>query len=329
MSDRGQRSEAKCDPREKLDPREEHFRIAAPSGGLALFLRYLAPASSSPPATVLYVHGATFPSALSIAHRFDDGRSWRDALSEAGFHVWGLDFLGFGGSDRYPEMAEPAEAHPPLCRADDAATQLEAAVRFILAQQKAQRLSIIAHSWGTIVACRFAGLNPTLAGRLVLFGPIAWRQPTASPAPTSPAWRIVTLEDQWRRFIEDVPKDEPPVLSRSHFDTWGEAYLDSDHESRSRHPAGVKIPAGPFADIVRAWHGTLAYNPAAVKSPVAIVRGAWDGLATDEDARRLFDGFTSAPAKQDIKIGRGTHLMHLEAMRHALHRASIAFLLGD
>jgi len=29
-----------------------------------------------------------------VAHRFD-GKSWRDALNEAGFDVWGLDFYGF------------------------------------------------------------------------------------------------------------------------------------------------------------------------------------------------------------------------------------------
>ena len=62
------------------------------------------------------VHGATFPSALSIAHRFD-GYSWRDALCEAGFDVWGFDFLGYGYPDRYPEMSRPADANPSLCRA--------------------------------------------------------------------------------------------------------------------------------------------------------------------------------------------------------------------
>jgi hypothetical protein len=68
------------------------------------------------------VHGATFPSALSIAHRFN-GISWRDALNEAG----ALDFYGFGHSDRYHEMEEAAEANTPLCNAQDAAEQVEAA----------------------------------------------------------------------------------------------------------------------------------------------------------------------------------------------------------
>jgi len=95
-----------------LDPRESHHRIAGPIDGLSLFLRHLpatrAPSKPGAPRVVLYVHGGTFPSALSIAHRFD-GRSWRDGLADAGYDVWGLDFYGFGGSDRYPEMAEPAE----------------------------------------------------------------------------------------------------------------------------------------------------------------------------------------------------------------------------
>jgi pimeloyl-ACP methyl ester carboxylesterase len=144
----------------KLDPREEHFRIPSPSEGLSLFLRYLPPSGSTPVRrTVLYVHGGTFPSALSIAHRFD-GQSWRDALRAAGFHVWGLDFHGFGASDPYPEMTEPAEAHPPLGRAADCSRQLEAAVRFIRDQQDVPRVSMIAHSWGTIVAGEFAGHRP-------------------------------------------------------------------------------------------------------------------------------------------------------------------------
>src|ERR1041385_3608788 len=87
----------------KLDAREEHFRIPGPREGLSLFLRFLPAADSRfrPRRSVLYVHGATFPSGLSIAHRFD-GHSWRDALCEAGFDTWGFDFHGFGYSDRYP-----------------------------------------------------------------------------------------------------------------------------------------------------------------------------------------------------------------------------------
>jgi len=91
----------------------------------------------------------------------------------------------------------------------------------------------------------------------------------------------------------------------------------------------VKTPLGPFSEIIKAWHGRLAYDPAAVHAPVAIIRGEWDGLIPDDDARWLFDAFTRAPAKRDVKISHGTHLMHLETMRFALWRESINFLQGD
>jgi pimeloyl-ACP methyl ester carboxylesterase len=316
----------------KLDPREEHFRIPGPHEGSSLFLRFLPAARTDfqPRRAVLYVHWATFPSALSVAHRFG-GKSWRDALNDAGFDVWGLDFLGFGHSDRYPEMNRPAAESPPLCVADDAARQLAAAVRFIVAHQTVEKLSLIAHSWGSMPASLFAAAHPALIDRLVLFGPIARRGPRRyETPPVLPAWRIVTPQDQWNRFVEDVPAHETPVLSRTHFEEWSERYLDSDPESRSRDPAGVKTPLGPFSEIIKAWHGQMAYDPSQLRSPVAIIRGEWDGLIPDEDARWLFDAFAHAPVKRDIKIGRGTHLLHLEAMRPALWRESIGFLqAGD
>ncbi len=317
-------------PMEKLDPREQGFRIAGPNPGLSLFLRYLPPHAAARATPVLYVHGGTFPSALSIAHRFD-GTSWRDVLCDAGFAVWGLDFQGFGCSDRYPAMAQPAAANPSLCHADDGARQLAAALDVIRAHHGVERVSLVAHSWGSMPTLRVAAEDPDGIDRVVLFGPIARRDPKpAAAAPAAePAWRIVSLHDQWARFVAEVPKDAPPVLSRDHFGPWGEAYLDSDPDSRARDPAGVKIPTGPFADIARAQHGQLAYDPAGVRAPVAIIRGEWDSLCTDADAAWLFDALAASPIRRDVKIARATHLMHLEAMRGALYRETITFLQGE
>jgi pimeloyl-ACP methyl ester carboxylesterase len=315
----------------KLDPREQHYWIESPHPGMRLFLRYLPSLNRQNGLVrpVLYVHGATFPSALSIAHRFD-GYSWRDALCDAGFDVWGFDFHGYGYSDRYPAMTEPPEANPSLCRTEDASEQLEAVVRFILGWHDLPNLSIISHSWASMPTSHFASRHPAMADRIVLFAAIA-RRPARryETPPSAPAWRIITVEDQWARFVEDLPPHEQPVLARAHFDEWSERYLDSDPDSRAREPAGVKTPTGPFTDILHAWHGDLAYDPALVQAPIAIIRGEWDGLISDEDARWLFDAFTASPNKRDIKISRATHLMHLEAMRYALYRESIAFLSAD
>ncbi len=209
----------------KLDPKEEHFRIDGCIEGRTLFLRYMPPNAhrTDTPKIVLYVHGGSFPSALSIAHRFD-GRSWRDELADAGFHVWGLDFHGFGASDPYPEMAEPAECNPVLGRAEAASRQIERAVRFICGRHGVPEISIIAHSWGTIAAGRFAGRCPDLVERLVFFGPVTWRRKKAEPQ-TFAAWRLVSLKDQWDRFTAEVPSEEPAVLSKRHFEVWGSSVL--------------------------------------------------------------------------------------------------------
>jgi len=276
---------------------------------------------------VLYVHGGTFPSALSIAHRFD-GRSWRDELVAAGFDCWGLDFHGFGRlSDPYPEMAAPAEAHPPLGRAEAASRQLEEAVRFICRHLGLPRLSIVAHSWGTIVTGRFAGRCPELVDRLVFFGPIVQRTQQAERQ-RLPGWRLISLQAQWDRFVADVPPGEPPVLLPIHFQDWGERYLDIDPESRTRQPASVKTPSGAFQDIFDAWAGELAYDPGLIRAPAAIVRGEWDSYCADEDARWLFDRLTASPIRRDVKIARATHLMHLEEGRYALYRETETFLRG-
>jgi pimeloyl-ACP methyl ester carboxylesterase len=312
-------------PPPKLDTREEYHRIASTHAGLSLFLRHLRPKRSLDRA-VLYAHGGTFPSALSIAHRLD-GRSWRDELCDAGFEVWGLDFHGFGGSDPYPEMARPADDSAPLGRVADASRQLEAAARFVCDRHGAQRISLIAHSWGSMVAGHLAGRCPELIDRLVFFGPITWRRRTGDPA-RLPAWRLISLKDQWERFTESVPTNAAPVLLRRHFDAWGEAYLSIDRDARDRSPHAVKVPSGAFQDIYDAWAGDLAYDPGLVRAPTAIIRGEWDAYCTDADARWLFDAL-AAPNKRDIKVSRSTHLMHLEAMRYALYRESTLFLSAD
>jgi pimeloyl-ACP methyl ester carboxylesterase len=105
----------------------------------------------------------------------------------------------------------------------------------------------------------------------------------------------------------------------------------SRHRSGKPHPfpSRVKNPSGAFQDIYDARAGELAYDPARIRAPVAIIRGEWDGMCPDADARWLFDAFSASPLRRDIKIARATHLMHLEENRFALYRETETFLCGD
>jgi pimeloyl-ACP methyl ester carboxylesterase len=282
---------------------------------------------------VLFIHGASFPSGLAAAFRFD-GVSWMSDLAARGYDVWALDFLGYGKADRYPEMREPALAHPPLGRAPEAARQIAAAVEFIVSRQVSRhasadlvRVSLVAHSWGTIPAGRYAGEHPGRVERLVLFGPVAPRD-GSPPSGVSPAYEFVTEEEQRARFASYVPDGEAAVLEPRHFAVWGPAYMATDPASTTRTPASVQVPSGPGADVDAAWSGQLPYDPGKITVPTLIVRGEWEKVTTDADARWLYDALTRAPLKRDVKISRGTHVMHLEQSRYQLYREVATFLAG-
>jgi pimeloyl-ACP methyl ester carboxylesterase len=162
--------------------------------------------------------GRPFPSALSIAHRFD-GCSWRDELADAGFHIWGLDFQGFGNSDPYPEMAVPAERNPALGRAEAASRQIERATHFIRDRHCVPKISIIAHSWGTIATGRFAGTCPDQVERLVFFGP-GHVAPEEGGAPALFLLASRLARGSMDRFTVEVPPGESAVLSNRHLE-WG------------------------------------------------------------------------------------------------------------
>jgi pimeloyl-ACP methyl ester carboxylesterase len=306
----------------------ETFHVPSPMGnGFELFVMHQSAAAHvTARGCALYVHGATFPSSLAVGFKFD-GASWMDDLANAGFDVWAFDFHGYGRSSRYREMSEAPTANGPLGRTPIAARQIDTVVRFVLEHTKRDHLHLIAHSWGTQPVALFASRNPTRIDRLVLFGPILRRELPNLPNPeTVQAYRFWTLDEQWNRFVEDVPKDRPPVLLKRHFERWAPLYLATDPASETRTPRAVMTPLGPQADILASWSGALPYDPAAIRAPMLVVRGEWDSLCTDADVQRLRSVFPRGATLRDIKIPRATHLMHLEEGRVDLYRVTREFL---
>jgi alpha-beta hydrolase superfamily lysophospholipase len=253
-----------------------------------------------------------------------------DTLAAAGFDAWAFDFAGFGHSERYAEMDASPDGHEPLGRVAAAATQLTRVLEFVVERSGEQPVSIIAHSWGTLVAGRVAQDQPHLVERLVFFGPIVQRRdvdlPIGMPQPESlGSWLPVSSDAQYRRFVADVPVGKGPVLHKRHFRPWAAAYLATDPTVTDRTPASVRVPAGPFADILDVWSGGFTYMPADVQAPTLIVRGEWDTWSTAADAAWLRNN-RSHRATQEVVIPRATHVMHLEENRHLLYRATDRFL---
>ena len=243
---------------DRLDPREEIFRIAGPVAGLRLGLRYLPPLPHPADASkagasrvVLYVHGGTFPSALSVAHRFD-GRSWRDALCDAGFACWGARLLRLRGavrplSRRWPSRPK-ATSRSAAPRAPAGSSRRRSASSAATTASSASRSSRIPG----------AASSPDASPGAAPSSSTAWCCSARSPGgprsaePTRlPAWRLISLADQWNRFVADVPEGEKPVLLRRHFDDWGERYLDGDRDSRTRSPGSGQGAERPVPGHLR------------------------------------------------------------------------------
>jgi pimeloyl-ACP methyl ester carboxylesterase len=305
-----------------MDAIAENHRIASGHGILQLAVWRQRPAQPNGKPPVLYVHGATFGAALAVGHRFD-GFSWADDLNHAGFDVWGFDFLGYNQSDRHTEMAQPANANPPPGRAPSATRQIAQVVDFIHAQTGLRQVSLLAHSWGNIAAALYASEHPERVLSFAMFAPILRR--SGPPAPSLPAWQLVTIEAQWKRFNEDVPQGHAPVFPPAHFDDWAQAYLACDSAACARNPPAVQVPCGPAADIAAAAAGELRYAPSQLRCPLRVMRGAWDHLCTDADVGRFFTELDGAVSRTDVVIPEATHLLHLEQNRFDLYYATREF----
>lgn len=84
-------------------------------------------------------------------------------------------------------------------------------------------------------------------------------------------------------------------------------------------------PNGPAADIGLLWSGGSLCDLAAIRQPTLLVRGAWDSLCDDADAA-AWRARLGAAMKPDVVVPEGTHLLHLERGRHALHAVVNRFL---
>jgi len=276
---------------------------------------------------VLYVHGATFPAALSMNYRMA-GSSWADDLHHRGFDVWSFDFAGYGASERPASMRldQVARKNVPG-RVPDAARQIERVIRYIRRETHGQRVSIIAHSWGTIPAGLAVSNHPAWIDKLILFGPVAKRDGKQAVAGTNAPTALISAQDQWESFQSGVPHDRPSPISKSNFEQWVKTYLATDARSGTRSPPSVEVPAGPQIDFAEAWNGKFPYNPRRVRAPTLIVRGEWDAITQDADAAWLVHNMANVPGGvRELKLPHGAHRMHLEANRQVLFDAVAGFL---
>ncbi len=305
--------------------------------GVSVYVRNKRPGSMTrftAERTVLFVHGATYPSETA----FDlplDGMSWMDYIARAGYDVWLVDVRGYGRSTRPAAMDQPPEANPPFATTEAAVRDVGAAVEHILRTRGIPRLNLVGWSWGTVTMAWYASSNNAKVEKLVLYAPVWIRQTPslvqAGPGPV-PAYRTVQMSAARGRWLTGVaPEKQKDLIPSGWFEAWADATLKSDPVGMARNPPVVRAPNGVVLDGQRYWgapggKATMPYNAADIRVPTLLIKAEWDADTPAYMAQALFPLLTNAPYKRYVEIGEGTHTVVMERNRLSLFREVQLFL---
>src|SRR5690348_1213557 len=121
--------------------------------------------------TILFVHGATFPSTPDFDLQYKD-YSWADRLAAQGYVVYMFDKRNYGFSSREKAMDEPATANKPVSRSFLVIRDIGAVVDHIRSKNRISRVTLIGWSWGAMTAGYYTSLHSEKVRKLVLYAPL-------------------------------------------------------------------------------------------------------------------------------------------------------------
>ncbi len=311
----------------------EEMMVKSGDPGIEIYVRNKRPQDMTtfrPERTVLYVHGATYPSETAFDLKLD-GISWMEYIASRGYDVWLLDLRGYGRSTRPKEMAEPPEANPPIVTGDVAVKDIGAAVDFILQRRNIPRLNLLGWSWGTTLMATYTTENASKVERLVLYAPV-WIRQTASLVQSGPgklgAYRVVTREQAKERWYTGVPEDKKvSLIPPGWFDAWADATFATDPVGAKMNPPVLRAPNGVVKDGQEFFGaGKPYYDPSKITVPTLLVDAEWDRDAPPYMAHALFPLLVNSPGKRYVELAEGTHTIIMEKNRLRLFEAVQAFL---
>jgi len=317
----------------------EDFTIDSSEKGITLFMRHKRLSTTKDPSgekTLLYVHGATYPSETA----FDlpiEGVSMMDLFAKEGFDVYLVDIRGYGGSTRPKEMSEPAANNKPIVHTQDAVDDFGSAVDYILKRNRVSKINIMGWSWGTSITGMYTTQHHDKVNRLVLYAPMwLYKADTAMPAPNantsanSPngigAYRSVSKDsakDRWLKGLDATQKENliPPGV----FEAWVNSTWATDPQASSS--GTLRAPNGVLDDVRNFWMaGKPVYNPNQIRVPTLLIHAEWDADLPSYQAHGIFAEMKSTPYKRFIELSEGTHTVMLEKNRMQFFREINLFL---
>lgn len=253
------------------------------------------------------VHGSSFsgPSGFDMQIEGRD-YSFMDRFAEWGFDVWTLDHEGYGRSSRTDSNSDIASG------ADD----LRAGMDVVKRETGQDRYAFYGQSSGALRAALFAQTHPRWVERLVLDA-FVW---TGKDAPTLikrredlPQFRTSNTRPVDRAFFHSIFNRDKPGTSET---------IVADKLADLELALGDGVPTGTYLDMCA---NLPVVDPTRIDCPVQIVRGEFDGIATEEDLIAFWMRLPNKDKHLSILPGQA-HVAPLGINRHRFWHVVHAFL---
>ena len=265
------------------------------------------PAGKTDKPVLFLVHGSSISSTsfdLSVPGKGE--YSMMNEFARYGFDVWTMDFEGYGRSSRTERNANVAQG----------VENLTAAVQVLIRETGHQKFHLFGESSGALRAGAFAMAMPEVVNRMVLAAFTYTGE--GSPTLTDRAKQVEFYRTHNRRprdrdmirsiFTRDKPGTSDPAA--------GDALADAELKF------GNDIPTGTYLDMTA---NLPVVDPLKVRVPVLLVRGEYDGIATEVDLINFFRQLPVAD-RQFIILPGMAHSLALAINRQLFWHTMRAFL---
>jgi len=267
-----------------------------------------APKAGEPSRPVIFfVHGSSVSSRVFDLNVPGHGEySVMNEFARYGFDCWTMDHENYGKSGRTSGNSDIASG------VDD----LKAAVEVVARETGRQKFHFVGESSGALRAGAYAMAAPERADRLV-FAAFTYKG-EGSPTLTKRAeqlayYRSHNMRKRDRDMIRSIATRDKPGTSDP---AAVEALADAEMQF------GDQVPTGTYLDMTA---NLPVVKPEKVLSPVLLVRGEYDGIATVADLEEFFNLLPNGD-RQFVSLPGTAHSVTLATNRKLFWHVTRAFL---
>ncbi len=261
---------------------------------------------------VLLLNSVSLPSAeaFDVPHY-----SLMETLANAGYDVWGFDFINQGRSTfsgKFPLTTE------------NALQELDFVLQQIRKENHQKTVALLGWSWGTIIAAKYAISHPEEVNHLILYAAMY-----SSPMPELQQKMITKSVDA----IQET-QSIPWAMIQHH---WNSMLSASERERnkismQALSNAYCHIQTGTdctvtrlkeqMLDLINSWTEKPKYNAQSITVPTLVIYGDGDFFAD----KAFFAQLTHANYKEQIVIQDASHWLLYEEKRTIFYQSIINFL---